>query len=288
MTTLIVLGALLGAAVAWLGVNLSPRGPSVAQALDAVRRPPVPPPVGVHRARQALAAPLYQLRLPRAQTLRDLAVADRDPTTFLATQLGLTVLGLLAPAATVAGLNLMGAGVGWHVPLGIGVLLAAGGYVTAEASVRDDAEKRRLLMRYTIAALLDVIPTSLAAGAGIEQAMTSTSRNASGWAAHRIRDTLAHARDNHQPIAEALRDLGEQTGVVELEQLAGSLHLAAGEGSRIREALIRRSESLTDRLTADLEARAESATERMSLPLMALTGLFLLALIYPALAAFQP
>ena len=286
MTTLIVLGALLGGAVAWLVTGLVPRRLSVAEALDAVRRPPPPPLAGTQRVQQALAAPLYQLRLPRTRTLRDLAILERDPTGFLVTQLGLAGLGLLAPTATVAGLNAMGAGIGWGVPLGISVLLAAGGYLVAEASVHEDADGRRLLMRYTLAALLDVVPTSLAAGAGIEQAMTSTSRNASGWAARRIRDALAFARDNHQPIAQALRELGEKTGVVELEQLAGSLHLAAGEGSRIREALIQRGEALSDRLTADLEAQAESATERMAVPLMGLTTLFLLALIYPAIAAF--
>ncbi|ROO62982.1 Flp pilus assembly protein TadB [Micromonospora sp. Llam0] len=287
MIQLIVIGALLGAALAWLVTAVAPRRLSVAEALDAVRRPPAPPLAGVARAQHAVAAPLYQLRLPRAQTLLDLAVLERDPTSFLVTQLGLAALGLVAPTATVAGLNLMGAGIGWGVPLGLSVLLAAGGYVVAELSVREEADQRRLLMRHTIAALLDVIPTALAAGAGIEQAMTSTSRNASGWAAQRIRDALAHARDNHIPIAQALRELGEQTGVVELEQLAGSLHLAAGEGSRIREALIQRGASLSDRLIADLEARAESATERMSVPLMALTSLFLLALIYAAMAAFQ-
>ncbi|WP_326550110.1 type II secretion system F family protein [Micromonospora sp. NBC_01813] len=287
MIQLIVIGALLGAALAWLVTSMAPRRLSVAEALDAVRRPPAPPLAGMERAQHAVAAPLYQLRLPRAQTLADLAILERDPTSFLVTQLGLAALGLFAPTATVAGLNLMGAGIGWGVPLVLSVLLAAGGYVVAELSVREEADQRRLLMRYTIAALLDVVPTSLAAGAGIEQAMTSTSRNASGWAARRIRDALAHARDNHIPIAQALQELGEQTGVVELEQLAGSLHLAAGEGSRIREALIQRGASLSDRLIADLEAKAEAATERMSVPLMALTSLFLLALIYPAMAAFQ-
>jgi tight adherence protein C len=287
MTPMIVIGALLGAAVAWMIAGLAPRRLSVAEALDAVRRPPDPPLVGVARAQHALAAPLYQLRLPRPQTLLDLAILERDPTTFLVTQLGLAALGLFAPTATVAALNVMGAGIGWGAPLAVSVLLAAGGYFVAELSVREDAEERRLLMRYTLAALLDVIPTSLAAGAGIEQAMTSTSRNASGWAAQRLRETLAFARDNHIPIAKAMQELGEQTGVVELEQLAGSLHLAAGEGSRIRDALIQRGESLSDRLIADLEAKAESATERMSVPLMALTSVFLLLLIYPAMAAFQ-
>lgn len=287
MTSLIVIGALLGAAVAWLATSLAPRRLSVAEALAAMRRPPTPPAAGADRVWQALAAPLYQMRLPRPRTLLDLGILERDTTGFLVTQLGLAALGLLAPTATVAGLNLMGAGIGWVVPLGLGVLLAGGGCLVAQLSVHEEAEARRLLMRHTLAALLDVVPTALAAGAGVEQAMTSTSRNASGWAARRIREALAFARDNHRPIAETLRELGEQTAVAELEQLAGSLQLAAGEGSRVREALVQRGESLSARLVADLEARAESATERMSVPLMALTSLFLIALIYPALAAFQ-
>jgi Flp pilus assembly protein TadB len=287
MTRLIIIGAALGAALVLLITGLAPRRLTVAEALEAVRRPPPPPLAAAERARQLLTAPLRRRGLPRERTRRDLAVLERDPTRFLAAQLGLAALGLLAPSATVAALNLMGAGIGVVVPVWLGLLLAAGGYLVSELSVHEDAQARRLLMRHTLAALLDIVPTSLAAGAGVEQALTSTSQIASGWAAQRIRAALATARDTHEPISQALWELGERAGVVELVELAGSLRLAAGEGSRIREALTQRGEALAERLTADLEARAEAATERMSIPLMALTSLFLVALIYPALAAFQ-
>jgi tight adherence protein C len=285
---LIVIGAGLGAAIALLAAALAPARLTLAQSLDAVRRPPQQPlPRGV-RARHTLAAPLRQLGLPRPRTRRDLAVLERDPTAFLAGQLGLASLGLLAPAATVAALNLMGAGIGWTMPLWLGLILAVGGYVLAQMSVHEDAEQRRRLIRHTLAALLDIVPPALASGAGVEQALTDASRIASGWAARRIRHALGTARLTRQPIWQALRELGQSTGVIELEQLAGTLQLASGEGTRIREALTARGEALSQRLAAEMEAEAEAATERMSIPLMALTSVFMLFLVYPAMAALQP
>ena len=288
MNPLIVIGAGLGAAIALLVAALAPARLTLAQSLDAVRRPPRLPLPRRERARHAMAAPLRQLGLPRPRTRQDLAVLERDPTAFLAGQLGLAGLGLLAPAATVAALNVMGAGIGWSTPLWLGLILAVGGYLLAQMSVHEDAEQRRRLIRHTLAALLDIVPPALAAGAGIEQALTGASRIASGWAARRIRHAIASARLTRQPISQALRDLGQDTGVIELEQLAGTLQLAAGEGTRIREALTARGEALSQRLAAEMEAQAEAATERMSIPLMALTSVFLLFLVYPAMAALQP
>ncbi|GAA4731679.1 type II secretion system F family protein [Phytohabitans rumicis] len=288
MNALIVIGAGLGAAVAALVAALAPARTTLAQTLAALHGPPLQPSTGRQRFRRSLTAPLTRAGLPRPQTLRDLAVLDRDPHAFLAGQLGLAGLGLLAPTATVAVVNLMGAGIGWSVPIWLGLVVAAGGYLLSEVSVHEEAEQRRRLIRHTLAALLDIVPPALAAGAGIEQALTDTSEIASGWAARRIRRTLATARLTRQPIWQALGQLGQDTGVIELEQLAGTLQLASDEGTRIREALTARGQALSQRLAAELEAQAEAATERMSIPLMALTSVFLLFLVYPAMAALQP
>jgi tight adherence protein C len=287
VTGLLLVGAGLGAAIALAVTALAPARPTLAHTLAVLRQPP-PPADRRARLTGTIAGPLHRIGLPRPRTRQDLAVLDRDPTTYLATQAALAILGLLTPAATVAGLNLMGAAIGWTTPLWLGLLLAVGGYLTAEAGIHEDAEHRRRLMRHTLAALLDVIPPALASGAGIEQALHDSTRIARGWAARRIRDTLATARLTRQPLWQALCHLGDTTGVPELTQLAGSLQLAAGEGTRIRQALTERGQALSHRLTADLEAQAEAATERMSIPLMALTSVFLLLLIYPAIAAFRP
>jgi Flp pilus assembly protein TadB len=140
-------------------------------------------------------------------------------------------------------------------------------------------------MRHTVGALMEVLPPALAAGAGVEQALTDAATIADGWAADQIRAALATARLTRVPVWQPLRQLGADTGVVALEHLAATLQLAAGEGTRIREALARRGEALSDQLTADAEADAEAATERLSAPVMALTGLFLLFLLYPTLTS---
>ncbi|MEV6930856.1 type II secretion system F family protein [Dactylosporangium sp. NPDC051485] len=284
MNGLILAGAGTGLGLAVLVWALIPGRPSLATAIATLRQPPPAPPIGRARLLHGVAAPLAQLGLPRPQARKDLAILERDPTIYLAGQVGLAALGLLAPPATVAALNALGAHIGFTIPLWLGLLLGAGAFAVSELSIREEAEQRRLLMRHTLAALLDVVPPALAAGAGIEQALTDASSIAEGWAARRIRDALTTARVERRPLWEPLRELGETTGVIQLEQLAGTLQLAAGEGTRIRDALLQRGEALTERLTAELEAHAESATERMSIPLMALTFVFLLFLIYPAVA----
>ena len=283
----LLLGAGIGAALALTFSGLVPARPSLATAIHTLRRPPtaVLPPRS--RLAAALTAPLHQLGLPRPRTRNALAVLDRDPTTFLASQVGIAAIGLLAPAATITGLNAMGASIAWSVPLWLGLLLAAGGFVVTDLSIHEEAEDRRLLMRHTLAALLDVVPPALAAGAGVEQALGDAAGIADGWAADRLRQALATARLTRAPIWQPLHELGEQTGVVQLQQLASSLRLASGEGARIRQALLARGDALSERLTTDMLTRAEAATERMSIPLMALTTIFLLFLVYPAVAALH-
>jgi len=284
----LLLGAGVGVGLTLAISGLMPARPSLAMAIDTLHRPPAPILAPRQRLLHALAGPLQQVGLPRAQVRKDLAVLDRDPTTYLAGQLGLAVLGLLAPAAVVAGANLMGVHIGWAVPLWLGLLLAAGGFVVTDLSVREDADDRRLLMRHTLAALLDVVPPALAAGAGVEQALGDAASIADGWAADRIRAALATARLTRVPIWQPLHEMGEAMGVVQLQQLASSLRLASGEGAHIRQALIARGDALSERITTDMLSRAEAATERMSIPLMVLTTIFLLFLVYPAVASLHP
>ena len=268
--------------------GLLPARPSLAMAIDTLHRPPAPLLPPRQRLLHALAAPLRQLGLPRTPVRQDLAVLDRDSTRHLAGQLGLAALGLLTPAATAAAANLLGVRIGWTVPLWLGLLLAAGAFLVTDASVREEADERRLLMRHTLAALLDVVPPALAAGAGVEQALADAADIADGWAADRIRAALSTARLTRVPIWQPLHDLGTRTGVVQLQQLASSLRLASGEGAHIRAALLARGDALSERLTTDMLTRAEAATERMSIPLMTLTTIFLIFLVFPAIGALQP
>ncbi len=284
--SLALLGAVIALGVLLIGYGLRPPRPGLAAAIDELFTAPAPRLPWRRWLIAATAAPLLRAGLPRAGVRADLAVLERDPVQHLAGQCGLAALGVLAPAAVVAALNSSGASLGFTAPLWVCLMLGVGGFVIADVSAHDEAEKRRLLMRHTLSALLDVVPPTLAAGAGIEHALTDAAAHADGWAAHRIRQALDTARRTRTPLWEPLRELGASTGVVQLEQLAGSLQLASGEGARIRDALTQRAAALAERQSSDMEAHADAATERMSLPLMALAGVFLLFLIYPAITGF--
>jgi hypothetical protein len=65
------------------------------------------------------------------------------------------------------------------------------------------------------------------------------------------------------------------------------MSLAGSEGARIRTSLSIRAATLRSHQAAALEARANSATERMSMPVMLLAVAYMLFLLYPALAAID-
>jgi tight adherence protein C len=283
-TPLMLVGGGAGVGLTMLAYGLRPPRLSLAAQIEAVRRQPTPPVPASTQLLQTLTRPIARLELRRGSVAADLAIMDRDPTRYLTYQLGMAALGLFAPAAFVALLNLAGLHVAWMVPLWLGLALAAGGIIVVALDLHEDAEKRRLLMRHTLAALLDIIPPALKAGAGVQQALTDAAKVASGWAADRIRDALQESAVQRTPLWQPLRQLGRGSGVIELQQLATTLRLAEHEGTRIRDALTERGEALDEALSAELEARAESATERMSMPLMLLTSIFLLFLVYPGIS----
>jgi hypothetical protein len=64
--------------------------------------------------------------------------------------------------------------------------------------------------------------------------------------------------------------LGSELGVYELRELAASARLAGDHGARIRDSLSAKADSLRAHQTAMVEARAEAATEKMLLPVVAL------------------
>ena len=80
-----------------------------------------------------------------------------------------------------------------------------------------------------------------------------------------------------------LRALGSRWGIPELVEVAGSMSLSGEHGARIRTSLAARADSMRARQVAEIEAIAQSATERMGLPVMLLFVGFMVSLGYPAL-----
>jgi tight adherence protein C len=297
--TLIVVLGVLAAAGLWIALDAlipaKPRLSAVLAALNTTTLPAPAIPVGgsgqmpgwlVRLLGPGLRA-AHRAGLPRPSTLQDLAVLDRDPATHLAAQLAGGLAGLLLPSAL--GVLAAGAGlpVGWQLPLWTGIAAAAAGMALPAVSLHTEAGKRRAELRHGLSALLDLVVIALAGGAGVEQALTDASRIGTSWAARRLRAAIDAAAFARVAPWRTLGQMGADTGIPQLRELASAVLLAGGEGARVRDSLTARAATLRARQAAELKADAKAANQRMVLPLMLLGLCYLLFLLFPAIEAVK-
>ncbi|GAA3346545.1 type II secretion system F family protein [Amorphoplanes nipponensis] len=228
---------------------------------------------------------LRRIGLPLAATRRDLATVDKPVDVHLAEQATAALAGVLLPPAAATLLAFGGIGTGLVVPVAASLILGVAGFLAPELSVRGDAAKYRAAFRDALSSFLDLVVISLASGAGVDQALDEAAQVGSGPAYSELRYALAEARLARVPPWDILAVLGRRVAVPELQQLAASVGLAGTEGARVRDSLRSRAVSLRDRQLTEAEGEANAATERMSLPIVALFAGFLIFLGYPAVAA---
>ncbi|MFG1952477.1 type II secretion system F family protein [Micromonospora sp. NPDC048830] len=285
MSAVLACGLLAGLGLVLAASGLLPARPSLTQALDALRRPPRAADVPAPARTRLLAAPLRALGLPRRRMRADLAVLERPVALHLADQTLAVLTGLVLPPVAMAVLATGGVTFAAGMPLWASLAGAAGGWWLAESTVHAEAQRRRDELRHALSAVLDLVVISLAGGAGLEQALDDACADTHGWAAQRLRRAVDTARLLRVSPWQALGQLGEDTGVVELQEMAATMSLAGTEGARIRDSLTIRAATLRAHQAAALEARANSATERMSMPVMLLAAAYMLFLLYPAVTA---
>src|SRR6266516_1639017 len=168
----------------------------------------------------------------------DLALLGRSPETFLVHKLAAAAAGLASFALLGLFFAATGTAMPWQIPAA----------------------------------------ASLAAGAGTSEALEYAARIGSGWPFARIAAALQAARTAHEPPWRHLAALGEEIGVPEVSELAGTAEIAGSEGTKIAATLAAKTESLRGQLLADTRSRANSRTTTMIVPL-SLLGLGLVLLM---------
>ena len=202
----------------------------------------------------------------------------------------------------VASRRLLGALVGMVVPLGLWLSMsvvggspsallaipaamcaAALGFHLPAMRVRKDARTRRRRFRTSLSAYLDLVAIMLSGGAGIETALHAAARVGDGPTFDAVSEALELARTTRRSPWDALAETGQRFGVEELPELAATVQLGGEHGARMTASLIAKASSMRSREFADVEARANEATERMGLPMVLLFVGFLVLLGYPAM-----
>jgi pilus assembly protein TadC len=185
----------------------------------------------------------------------------------------IAVLTLSAGVGLPAGPVLLGSGVG----LGVGFLVP-------DVLVRARATERRREFRAALSVFVNVLTIVLAGGGGLETALDAAASSSSSWPFQRLRAVLAQSRMSGEAAWDVLDRLGRELQVPELREVAASITLAGDSGARVRQSLDAKAASMREHDLAAARAEAESQSELMALPTVAMLVAFVLLIGYPALA----
>lgn len=285
-----VLGAGIGLGV-WIAIRSllvsRPALPEIFERFDRTR--PMPPPPSATSAssleRVMGTAAVRTLQLVGADPARrsvELRITERSTTRHALDKLIGVTGGAGTPVMVVAALAALGIGI---PPAGIVVLTlasAAAGWVLPDTMLREQANKRRRAFRHALSAYLDLVNVIIAGGGGIQTALYKAADAGDGWAFASIRRALDRARLTNRSPWDSFAELADELDVPELAELAASVALAGTHGARIRASLAAKADTLRGHQVAETEAAAESATERMTIPVAVLLFGFLLFIAYPA------
>ena len=183
----------------------------------------------------------------------DLAVVGRSLERHLVTSVFLGVGGFAAPLLVVGLMQIMGAPLGWSMPLLVSVALGLVGLVLPSLRLHSEADEARRDFRHVVGSYLDLVAMSLSAGRGVPEALDAASSLSDDPAMIRIRDALDIARLRGDTPWVALGRLGTQLRIDELRDLSAALALVAEDGAKIRESLGARASSMRRRDLSDAE-----------------------------------
>jgi tight adherence protein C len=291
VTVALLTGLVVGAGLWLVASGLRPAPEPLGEALARIARPPATPRTGTELdERDARVGAFLLERIPplarRIESVRaDLRVVGRPPEEQAIRAAACVLLPLLlgpwvAIVAGVSGLPLPPTVAGTA-----GLVASALGVVVPFAALRAEARERRAAFAHALSAWCDVVVMTLAAGRGVEQAMETAAGSGEGWAFAEIRGALHGGYVRGEPPWVALGRLGDELGVTDLSELAGTIALAGEEGAAVRATVAAKARTIRERISTDTEVAAATATERMSLPSVLLVLGFLVFLCYPAIVA---
>ena len=157
------------------------------------------------------------------------------------------------------------------------------GVMSAHKKLTKVATEARRSFSYALSSYLDLVNVLLAGGAGSETALIAAAQTGDNWAFEMIRSALDRARAERITQWTALGELASLINVSDLTRVAGSMQLAGEQGSRVRASLAAQADAVRSRQMNEIEAAAQSATERMGVPTVLLFMGFIALLGYPAL-----
>ncbi len=219
------------------------------------------------------------VRLPR----KELAILRESPALQLGKKLGAALYGLLLPAVGTALAVAGGARIPFAIPGVASIVFAVALWFLVDVNVHQRAAGARTEFRIAVASYLDLVSLERAADAGPSEALKRAAQVGDGWVFERIRDALLHAELAGIATWDGLRQLSEEIDVPELGMPADIIAIAGEEGASVYSTLQAQARSLRGVLLTDQQAHANTASEKMVVPVAALVIIMTCYIALPAM-----
>lgn len=290
MTTMMLIGAMLGGVVWLLVVVVSPPRTSPVAALAQIDRiygsegpvagdegPDRPARVGRWLTGQAGRRGIV------FSTLRaNVALAGTTLEAIVAVKAACALAGFLLTLLAAGVLSL--AGVAAPVPMVVVVALAigAGAFFLPDVVIASQAAARRAEFTHALAAYVEWVQLEMAGSAAPAEALAAAARAGAGWPFALIRASLFRAARSGQGQWAALADLGEQIGVKDLADLGKLVRSVAADGAQVRSTLSARAEGMRHAQLAEATGEAGKKDQSMQIAQIVVGLGFLLFISFPA------
>ena len=214
---------------------------------------------------------------------RELAILRKPLSRFYGEKIMFALLGLAIPPLLTGFFTLLGATLPFVIPVIATLGFAAVMFFLPDYNVRDDAKKARAEFSRALGAYIDLVALERNNGSGPRQAMEAAAAVGDSWVFRRLSEELARTRWSGLTPWEALRALGDELGLPELDDLADIMRLSGEEGAQVYASLRARSAGMRTAMLNHEKAKANEIGERMSIPMSLLGVIFLAILVAPAL-----
>ncbi len=289
MTSLALLGAMFGVGILCVVTGLRQTG-NLANEVARFDIGPWPPGPEVGEVKAPHRLKGLGSSVARAANALGRPIARQEDLTLLGKKLDqqLGATGLCAVAGGVVALCIEVALRSGGVVVGPVLLMSlviassvAAATLPAVELARSARRERREILR-AVSCWLELVAMAQAGGMGVESALQTAACVSSDRSFERLRRALEHAHLTSTTPWSALRQMGADLGIVELEDLGATLALAGTEGARVRATLVAKSAALRRRQMAEAQGEANATTERLFLPSIVLMLAFVMFLMYPA------
>lgn len=211
---------------------------------------------------------------------KDLALAGIPVNKFLGEKIVSALLGLFMPWVLTTILAVAGV----SIPLVFTLLISFVAFVALffwpDIHLKNAAKDGRDEYARALSAYIDLVALERMAGAGSTQALEQAAEVGDGPVFKRLREELAKARWHQRQPWDNLADLAEEMNLPELGELADIMRMS-GDGASVYNALRARSAGIRDAILSKDKTKANSASERMSMPTAMLCVVFTMLLVAP-------